>query len=31
MKLEEKDIWKDYYLTNNTANIIKLDDTIEEI
>lgn len=31
MKIEEKDIWKDYYLTNNIANIIKLDDTIEEI
>ena len=31
MKIQEKDIWKDYYLTNNIANIIKLDNTIEEV
>lgn len=31
MILEEKDLWKDYYLTNNTANIIKFDDSIEEM
>ena len=31
MILEEKDLWKDYFLTNNTANIIKFDDSIEEM